>query len=455
MYDLVVKGGLLVNPTGSFLGTIAVREGKIVAVAMDSEKLQAGEVIDASGKLVFPGMIDCHIHFNDPGFEWREDFIHGSQSAAAGGVTTVIDMPLQNIPPVTTAAAFDAKIAHLKDRSVVDYALWGGLVDNNIEEMEGLYQKGVVALKAFLSPTTPEYSMVTIGLLREALKSAAQIGIIIGIHCEDASILTHEEQKAQKENRCNVEDFLASRPPAAELLAVESVLRLMEETGARVHICHVSHPEVAARIKQAQDSGLPVTAETCPHYLVFSAESLKEKGPLLKCAPPLRSRQDVANLWSYLVNGTISCIASDHSPCTLEEKEIGASNIWQAWGGISGVQTTFQIMFNEMVHKRNLKPECLATVFSYNPAITFGLYPRKGNLYPGADADLVIVDPHYSWEITPDELFYKNKISAFAGMRGKGIIEQTLVRGQTVYARGQLKAKPGYGAFISPLRPSI
>ncbi|PRX30458.1 allantoinase [Orenia metallireducens] len=449
MFDLLIYGGTIVDPEKMIKGSLAVKNGKIAEIVNEEgDRLEAKEVIDATGKMIFPGAIDCHTHFNEPGFEWREDFLHGTKSAAAGGVTTIIDMPLQNDPATISAEIFERKVNIVQESAVVDYALWGGLVDNNVDDLEGMYDVGAVGLKSFLGPVSPDYSTINSGIVRDAMKVTAPLDILIGFHAEDYSIVKYEQDKAIKEARLNIVDYLAARPVSAEVLAVENIVRLAKETGAKVHICHVSHPEVAEIIKEAQSDGVKITAETCSHYLIFSEDDFLENGPMFKCAPPLRSRQAQEQLWEYTINGTISCVASDHSPCTIEEKEAGADNIWKAWGGISGVQSTFQVMFDEIVHQRKLSPQLLARILAYGPARAFNLYPQKGTLALGADADIVIVDPEASWNITPESLLYKNKISAFVGLTGKGLVERTIVRGETVFTDSQITVQSGFGRLI-------
>lgn len=452
MYDLVIKNGNIVGLDNIFKGNIYIKDEKIVAITTEDLNVDSRNTYDATGMYIFPGGIDCHAHLNDPGYNWREDFIHGSKAAAAGGITTIIDMPLQNEPAVTNKEIFKAKEEYLKKRSVVDYALWGGLVDNNIEDLEGLYEAGAVALKAFIGPVSPDYSSVHMGIVREAMKIASKLDLLLGFHCEDYSIIKTNEKIAIENGKLSRRDYLDSRPVVAELLATRNIIDLARETGARVHICHVSHPEVAEEIKKAQTEGIKVTAETCPHYLIFTDEDLMEKGMIFKCAPPLRKKEEMEELWNYVIDGTINCIASDHSPCALEEKSEEEHNVFGAWGGISGIQNGFQIMFNEVVHKRHLSPTLLTKTLSYGPAKTFGLYPSKGLLNPGSDGDLVIVDPEKEWEINSDSLFYKNKISAFVGQKGKGLPIVTVVRGKVVYREGKIEVEPGYGKLFKNLR---
>jgi allantoinase len=270
------------------------------------------------------------------------------------------------------------------------------------------------------------------GAVREILTRAASLDALVGFHAEDYSIIKHEELRARKEGRNGRLDFLRSRPLSAELIATTGVIELVRETGASAHICHVSHPEVAERIRRAQGEGLPVSGETCAHYLVFSEEDLLRGGMFYKCAPPLRERAAVESLWDYVTNGTLQCVASDHSPCVLREKSEEAG-VFKVWGGISGLQTTMQVLYDHAVVRKNLSPTLLVRCLSEGPARVFGLYGRKGAVTAGFDADLVVFDPEREWEITPDSLFYLNRISAFVGLKGKGLPVATFVRGKLVY----------------------
>jgi allantoinase len=415
-----------------FQGNIYVSQEKIAAVTGKDVAYEARETEDASGKFIFPGAVDVHVHLNDPGFTWRENFEHGTLAAAAGGVTTVVDMPLQNQPALTDAPLFRAKHIALREKALVDYAFWGGLVDDTPEKMEELHEAGVVAFKVFLGPVSSDYRSLDMGAVREILTRAASLGALVGFHAEDYSIIKHEELRARKEGRSGRLDFLRSRPVSAELIATAGVIELVRETGARAHICHVSHPETAERIRRAQGEGLPVSGETCTHYLVYSEEDLLRDGMLYKCAPPLRERAAADGLWDYVADGTLQCVASDHSPCALREKseETGA---FEAWGGISGLQTTMQVLYDRAVLRKNLSPTLLARCLSEGPARVFGLYGRKGAIAVGFDADLVVFDPEREWEISSESLFYLNRISAFVGLKGKGLPVAAFVRGKPVY----------------------
>lgn len=452
--DLLVKNGRVVSAEGIDAADVAVKDGRVAALLAPHVRdgVRAAQVLDAEGRLVMPGAIDVHAHLNDPGFTWREDFAHGTVAAAAGGVTTVVDMPLQNEPALTDAAIFARKFEAVRDEALVDYAFWGGLTGDNLDEMRALHDAGVTAFKVFLGPVSPDYRTLTLGVVREALEVASSFGGLVGFHAEDYSIIRHEEERAVREGRTGRIDFLRSRPVEAERIAVAGVIELARATGARVHICHVSHPRVAELIRGAQAEGLPVTAETCTHYLVFDETDVRERGMLFKCAPPLRDAAAREALWDYVVDGTLACVASDHSPCAPREKDEG-EGAFKAWGGISGIQSLMSVFFDRAVHRRGLSPSLVAARLSEGPARIFGLWERKGAVRPGADADLVILDPDREWRITEDSLQYLNRISAFVGLEGRGIPETVLVRGQVVWSGGAVRVSPGYGELVRRRTP--
>jgi allantoinase len=449
MYDLLITNGKIVKTDEVFNGHIAITNGKIAGFFDADTGLEAKKVIDAEGKIIFPGVIDCHVHFNDPGYTWREDFSHGTRSAVAGGVTTIVDMPLQNKPATVTQEVFESKKELVKEQAVIDYALWGGLVDNNLDQLKGLCDSGAAGIKSFLSPVSKDYSTTNLALAYEAMKVMGPSNIILGFHAEEFSVIAYNEEKAKKEGRLSIRDYLDARPVLAEILSIESMVRLARETGAKIHICHVSHPEAAEIIKKAKQEGIDITAETCTHYLVFNEEDFIKGGPKFKCAPPLRKEEDRKKLWDYVLDGTLSCIVSDHSPCALEEKTVGNDNIWEAWGGISGVQSTFQVMFNEVYHKYSYDLTLLSKTLAYEPAKIFGIGEKKGKLEIGYDADIIIVDPQKDWTITPESLLYKNKFSAFEGLSGKGLVEETIIRGESVFkVGGGVRVEGGFGQFV-------
>lgn len=456
MYDLLVKNGKIVTADCVFSGNIAVKEGKIAAVLLAGEEPEAKKVIDARENYVFPGAIDTHAHLNDPGYEWREDYEHGTAAAAVGGYTTIIDMPLQNEPAMTNATIFDKKFEKVSPNAYVDYCFWGGLIPDNFQDLKGMDEKGCVAFKSFIGPVSPDYSSLNYGQVYEAMQIIHEFDGRAGFHCEDFAAIKWQEQRMKKEGRLDWKGFLESRPVVAEMVATVDVIELAKATGCKAHICHVSSPDVAQKIKEAQQEGYDITAETCSHYLSMTDEDVIKNGPLFKCAPPLRSQEEVDRLWTYVEDGTFSGIASDHSPCSYDEKfkEILGNKIetpFDVWGGISGIQSGFQVSFHEGCVKRGISPSVLANAMAKKPAEAFGIYGKKGDIRTGFDADFIIVDADKEWEITEDSLLYVNKISAFVGMKGKGLPVCTIVRGEVVAEYGKVVGEKGFGNLVKKL----
>ncbi|WHH60569.1 allantoinase AllB [Petroclostridium sp. X23] len=452
MFDLLIKNGKVVTVDRIYDASICVKDGKIAAIVESDHELAAKEVIDAKGNYVFPGAIDSHAHLNDPGYNWREDYEHGTAAAGVGGFTTIVDMPLQNEPALTDAKIFDKKEEHVSPKAYVDYCFWGGLVDYNLDALKELDTKGCVAFKSFIGPVSPDYVSLTIGQAREAIEILKSVDARAGFHCEDYSIIKWEEGRAKKKEKNDWRDFLNSRPLIAELVATQSIIELARELEAKVHICHVSHPKVAELIRKAQLEGVDVTGETCGHYLTFTDEDVVKNGSLFKCAPPLREASAVEELWKYVNDGTLSCVGSDHSPCELSEKSEEKHGIFGAWGGMSGIQNVMQVVFSEGVVKRGYSPTILAKALSEGPAKTFGIYGKKGAIEVGFDADLVILDAKKEWEITPESLYYVNKISGFVGLKGVGLPVCTVVRGQVVAQDGKLVGQKGFGELVKKIK---
>lgn len=448
MYDLLIKGGTVVSAERTLKADIAISKGEISAVLHGPYEAEAREIIDANDKLVFPGVVDSHAHLNDPGFTWREDYEHGTAAAAKGGVTTIVDMPMQNEPALTDRAIFRKKQDAVSENAYVDYCFWGGLVDNNFKTLQELDECGVTAFKSFIGPVSPDYSSLSMGQVKEALEILTNFDARAGFHCEDYSIIKWEEKRAQEEGRNGRRDFLSSRPVIAELMATKNIIDLAKLTQAKVHICHVSHPDVAEEIRKAIQDGIDITGETCSHYLAFTENDLLENGSIFKCAPPLRTYEDSQKMWDYILDGTLSCVGSDHSPCTPEEKNEEEHGIFGAWGGISGIQSLMQVMYDQAVNQKGFSPSVIAGCLSEGPAKAFEIFGRKGAIAPGFDADIVILDPEQQWEITEDSLEYLNKISAFCGLKGKGLPVCTIVRGKIVFQDGTVCGEKGYGKLI-------
>lgn len=443
MFDILFKNAHIVCSDGLFFGHIAVKNGKIASIT-NRDNINAEKIIDVQNNYILPGAIDCHVHFNEPGYTWREDFQHGTKAAAAGGITTVIDMPMQNTPAVADAVLVERKDRLLHGKAYVDYAYWGALIHDNLDKLGELAKTGVAAFKCFMCTPSPDYTKLDLTEIEKVLVTLKTYKAVAGFHCEDDKIIAEQSDEFIRNEAFSRENHIKARPLAAELKAISDIINLAEKTGGKVHICHVSHPEAAALIKQARQKGVQITAETCMHYLVFSNEDLLTEGAVFKCAPPLREKESPGQLWEYVQDGTIDCICSDHSPCAITEKaEDGEQGIFSAWGGISGVQTSLQLLWDMAVNKYKQSPLLVARLMAENPAAIFGLNHCKGILREGMDADMVIIDPEKKWTIKDEELYYKNKFSAFSGLSGQGCAVLTMVRGNVVYENGVFGKRTG------------
>ncbi|WP_173443978.1 allantoinase AllB [Selenomonas ruminantium] len=448
MFDLLVKNGRLVCSDGVKEGSLAVRDGKIVALLPVGQEAEGRKVVDAAGCYVLPGAVDDHVHFNEPGYTWREDFRHGSRAAAKGGVTTVIDMPMQNLPPVSSAKIMQKKIALLTGKSLVDYALWGALIRSNRDKLSELQAHGAAAFKCFMCDPGKDYTDLRLGEIADRLNLLKSIGGLAGFHCEDYTLLKKGKEDCLSKGKVSPQDYLTVHSVEAERRAVSDIIRLAKGTGARVHICHVSHPLVAELIRQAKEEGVNLTAETCMHYLLLTEEDLLQRGGICKCSPPLRSREAVKQLWEYVADGTLDTICSDHSPCQLAEKDDrGPKGIFGAWGGLSGVQNSLQSAWDYIVNQKQASPVLVARCLAENPARIFGLYGHKGELKAGFDADFVILDPEKKWQIEAMDLEYLHKFSAFCGLKGKGLPVATYLRGECIYKQNKFPTYPA-GRFL-------
>jgi allantoinase len=412
------------------------------------EAVPAEDVIDLSGKLLMPGLIDSHVHFNEPGHEEWEGYTAGSFAAAAGGITTALEMPFNATPPTSSAALLEVKREAVKDKSLIDYGHWAGLEASNLDELEGLQAGGVVAFKAFMCESGIDFEKVDTFALYRGMDRIARWGNVIGVHAENESLTRGLGQRLRGAGRTDPRAWAESRPPVAELEAIERAILLAAEIGGRLHIVHVTIPKGFEAIHRAKARGVTVTGEACPHYLALDEDDLVRLGPVAKCGPPLRPRTLVERLWQDVLRGRVDIIASDHCPCTPEMKQVGMDDIWEAWGGITGNQTMLPVMLTEGVHRRGLSLTSLVRMTSLNPARLYGLYPAKGHLWPSADADLVVVDAEREWKLSLDSLFSKHQQSPFEGRAFKGVVERTFVRGQTVYLEGEIVGQPGYGQLV-------
>jgi allantoinase len=444
---LLIAGGRVVDEHNVRRLDVLVEDGRVAALLEPGHAQAADAVLDAHGLHVLPGVVDAHVHFNQPGRTHWEGYPSGTRAAAAGGVTTVCDMPLNCQPPTLDRQALAFKREAIAAHAVVDYALWGGVTPASLDHLAELQAGGVVAVKAFLCDSgLDEYPPLDERSLDEAMRRCAALGLLLGLHAEDAAMTHALGEQARQAGHNGPLDWAASRPPEAEVAAVTRSLELARRSGARLHFVHISTAEAARCIAAARAAGQDVSSETCPHYLVLDEADLVRLGPLGKCAPPLRSRAIVDDLWRCVLDGTLDLIASDHSPCSPELKDTGA--IWSAWGGISGVQTTLPLLLDEGVHRRGLSLPRLVELLCAAPARRLGLYPRKGTLQPGADADVALVDLDREWRLEAGELRTRWPLSPFVGRTFHGQVVATLVRGQRVFEAGRICVEPGYGRLL-------
>ncbi len=437
---------------GVVTADILILEGTIAGIVAPDAG-QAREEIDARGLVVLPGVVDAHVHVNEPGRAEWEGWRAATRGAAAGGVTTIADMPLNSVPPTLDGASFDAKYDAASSGAIVDFALWGGLVDADERRLRELAACGVVGVKAFTCPSgVDEFPHLRDGALAAALAAATAAGLLVAVHCEDEATVTVSTAHLRLAGRRDARAWLESRPPEAERMAITQLAEAARAANAKVHVVHVSSHGAMRAVDRAQRA-VDLTAETCPHYLAFDAADLDEHGALLKCAPPIRSgERDL--LWRDILGPPppfqrrVEYVASDHSPCSVDLKTRGERDIFEAWGGVTGVQSLLPVMLTEGVHARGLALAELAQLVATRPAKRLGIWPRKGEIRVGTDADLVLVDLDPEWTLDREALQARSGASPYVGRRFRGRVSRTIVRGRTVYADGTVTGSPGDGWFV-------
>lgn len=444
--DLYLRNGTVVTENGTFHGGVAACGGLICQLVHGNPDVEASETLDLNGKIVLPGIIDAHTHFSEPGREY-EGYRTGSMAAAAGGVTTVLDMPLNDLPPTTDRVTLAEKRAMIEGQATVDYAHWGGLINNNLEHLEEQDAEGVIAFKAFMR-TVADFPRVDDDLLYAGLQTIKELDNVLGVHAENEFVTAYLRDKLRAEGRTDRRAWNESRPPAQEMEAIQRAIFWAKATGGRLHICHISLAGAVALVKQAVHEGHKITGETCSHYLFFEDEDYFEIGPTLRAAPPIRSRPEVEALWGCVQRGDIDAITSDHSPFPPERYRLGIDNVWEGAGGVMGLQSMLPAVITEGVHRRGMTWELVVRLMSSNPARIFGIYPQKGALLPGSDADFTVIDPDREWVLKTEDLFYRYKQSPYVGRRFKGAVTHTVVRGTVVFADGRIVAEPGYGRLV-------
>ncbi|MEH7273833.1 allantoinase AllB [Neobacillus vireti] len=449
--ELWVKNGYVFTEEGFRYASIRIIDGKIDALyECEPEPIKENKnSIDASGCLVVPGFIDAHVHFNDPGRTEWEGIETGSRAAAIGGTTTIFDMPLNCSPSITNLKNLQSKTAYLTSKSHVDYALWGGMTDDSVKNKAELDQmcEVIIAWKAFMSESgIDDFPFVSPGQLEQAMKIAAQQRKILALHAEweeEIQPLTtfYKRQNSTNERKA----FLASRPISAEEKAVSYALEKAAKYGTSLHFVHISSARVVKLIQQAKQSGMDVTVETCPHYLLFDEEDFLQTGAILKCAPPLRSREVVEGLWECIANGWIDTVGSDHSPCPYYMKN--TNSIWEAWGGIQGVQFTWLALLDEAM-KRSVPFKDILPLGTANVADLFGISGKKGRIQTGLDADLALISLDETTTANQQCIAFRNQYSPYENRKFLLKIKKTLLRGNVIYDDQTGAATKKYGQYI-------
>jgi allantoinase len=445
--DLILRGGTVVTPDGVAVTDITIADGKIVALGA---KLGGSvrEEIKADGLHIFPGVIDSHVHFNEPGRDEWEGIETGSQALAAGGGTMFFDMPPNAHPPTCDAASFDEKAKLAAEKSHTDFALWGGIVPGNLHCLEQLAERGVIGFKAFMSNSGIEdFSRVDEVVLKEGMKRAAKLGKLVAVHAESEVITSELAKRALDKGKTSIRDYLDSRPIYAELDAIHKAIQLAGETKCKLHIVHVSSGAGVALVASAQKQGVDVTCETCPHYLVLTEDDVERLGAVAKCAPPLRTKSAQDVLWRYVENGFVSTIGSDHSPSPPDMKR--DKNFFKVWGGISGVQHTLSLLLSSKFQVSSFKLEMIARLTSFNVAERFNLPKTKGRIAVGADADLAMIDLKSQFTVRTEDLSYRHRQSPYVGRALTGRVVRTILRGKTVFREGGIVSPPS-GRLVKP-----
>jgi allantoinase len=448
-YDLIVRGGTVVGPLGIVAADIACAGGKIVKIAPGLDGT-AAEIVEARGLHVLPGIIDSHVHFNEPGRTDWEGIETGSRALAAGGGTVFFDMPLNSLPPVTDAASFARKRAAAERTAHTDFGIWGGLVPGNVDQLEPMRDAGVVGFKAFMCDSgVEEFRASDAATLKAGMKQAASLGMLVAVHAEDETMarrLTAEQHLLGTD----VRTWLKSRPVEIELVAIRTAVEAAGETGCALHIVHVSSPEGLQLALEARRKGVDVSLETCPHYLLLTEEDIVRLRAPAKCFPPLRPEATRQGLWRELEAGSVDTIGSDHSPAPPDMKR--SSDFFEIWGGISGCQHGFELVLSEAITRRPMDIALLrmSALLATNVAKRFRIDGRKGSLAVGMDADMTIIDTASEHVLSNADLLYRHRQGPYDGRKSRVRMARTIVRGRTVFAEGRIAQGVPPGQFVRP-----
>lgn len=428
IHQLVIRAKRAVFPDGIRPAVVVVDDERITALLEDGAAVEAREeIVVPDDQVLMPGLVDSHVHVNEPGRTPWEGYESATRAGLAGGITTILDMPLNSSPPTTTVANLGAKEEAAQGKLSVDVGFWGGAVPGNIDQMAPLWDKGVFGFKCFTAHSgIDEYGYLGYEGVKEVLAKLAELDAVLIVHAEDSRILAEAPQDITDQYAT----FLASRPRAAENTAIEQVLAAARETGARVHILHLSSAEALPAIRAAKQEGVKVTVETCPHYLTFASELIPDGATEYKCCPPLRENDNRKALWEGLKDGTIDHIASDHSPCTVDLKVKDTGDFGKAWGGVASVQLGLPAVWSAG-EEFGIELSDIARWLAANPCASFRV-PGKGSIAVGNAADFAVVAPEETFVVDVEDLEHKNKISPYQGRTLRGVVKRTVLRGRTV-----------------------
>lgn len=462
MLDLAITGGKVITPAGLIDADLGIQGSQIAAITVPGGLAAAQRSLDATGQLVMPGAIDIHFHCRAPAHPARGDFATETRAAAAGGVTTVFEMPISK-PGCATPEIFRSRRALGEANVYVNFALYGAPGTLERDNIVGMAEEGAIAYKIFMHAAPPRREDEFLGLcipneadLYEALRLISETGLRCSVHSENNTLLERRIAQLMAEGRMDIGAHLASRPPVVEAVAIAQLVTMAEDLGQPVHIAHLSSAAGLAVVRRYQRDGVAVTAETCPHYLLFTEAAMATAGPYAKINPPLRTEHDIAALWEGIADGSIVAITTDHSPFLVEEKERARSDIWATPSGHPGVEELVPFTMTEALRGR-LSIEKAVDLISVNGARLFGLYPQKGALQPGADADITVYDPRPEVTIDRSRLFTQARDCdhLYHGMTMQGQVTTTIVNGKIVYHDGEVIGRPGDGRFVRPLYPAL
>ncbi len=443
---MIIKNGKLALPCEDEWKKLDIRIQGEEITELGDDLGGEDEIIDAEGLLILPGGIDPHVHFDEPGYTEREDFYYGSSASASGGITTVIDMPCTSIPPITSRENLLKKLNIIKKKAIVDFGLFGGISSQSFEDdfardIEELLES-VLGFKTYFISGMPDFGRLDHYQFREVLKVAKRLNIPVLLHAEDYDYVKRATE-VEMERGDSWINYYRTRPEVAEVLAVQSAVQLAEEIEADLHIVHIGSAK-AGEILWGRDR---ITGETAPHYLEFDYNDLERIGSALKVTPPVKSPENKQGLWNLLADGVIDFIASDHAPAPEEEKNTGS--VWSDYSGIPGTGTLLPYIFARGYLAGRIPLRRLLEVISESAAKRYGIYHRKGSIEVGKDADLVLIDPERDWIVRGDEFFSKGKVTPFEGMKFRGKIVKTILRGRVIYDdKKGIVVEPGYGKFL-------